>query len=182
MRPSKSSLFAVFFVAASSLLARSGHATSVHYRSLRDLVRGSDVTLLGHPMGQDSFWQGTRIMTRVRVAVEEVWAGAAPSRSYVDVISPGGVVGEIGQRVDGAAVLPADGQVVLHLHSHGDEYLPAAMAQGMWIVTRSPDGRTQSLLRPSADRVVFGLTSVRDTLPKDLSALRRAVLEITRAP
>lgn len=182
MRPTPSILFATLLMVAGPWAVRPSHATSVHYRTLPELVHKSDVTLLGHAIGQESFWQGTRILTRVRLAVEEVWAGAAPRLSYVDVVTPGGVVGTIGQRVDGAAVVPTSGQVVMHLRAHEGEYLPVAMAQGMWIVSAADATGEHALIRPSADRVVFGLRKAEQHPPTTLTALRRAVMEAAHAP
>lgn len=160
-----------------------GHATTMRFKSLQELVRGSDVTLLGEPVASQSFWQGTRIMTRVRVQVREVWAGRMPQHHVVDVITPGGVVGDIGQRVDGAAVLREGTQVVLHLRRHEGEYLPVAMAQGVWVVPPSP--ASQQLIRPGADHLVYGLrhSSAGDdrAMPKTLNELRHAVEEASRA-
>lgn len=156
-------------------------ATTMRFKSLRELVRGSDVTLLGEPVESQSFWQGTRIMTRVRVQVREVWSGTLPQHSLVDVITPGGVVGDIGQRVDGAAVLSQNTQVVLHLRRHEGEYWPTAMAQGVWVVPKDP--LSQALIRPGADHLVYGLShnAGGDTaLPKTLKQLRLAVEEASR--
>lgn len=155
-------------------------ATTMKYKTIRELVRGSDVTLLGQPVGQQSFWQGTRILTRVQVRVQEVWAGSRPEQSIVEVVTAGGVVGAIGQRVDGAAVLPTRGQMVLHLRHYDGEYWPTAMAQGVWVVQ---GGETsQALLRPGTDRMVFGLRNGRSKEPKTLEALRAAVAEVAREP
>lgn len=181
--PYVSALAASLFLLAAA--ARPSHATSVHYRALRDLVRQSDVTLLGHALAQESFWQGTRIFTRVQVEVEEVWQGAAPKTATIEVITPGGVVGDLGQRVDGAAVLPADGQVVLHLRRIEAEYVPVAMAQGVWTLAYEPGPTlpegSRRVLRLMPDRVVYGLGVRPEAPPKTLAALKAAVLEAAHA-
>jgi len=153
-------------------------ATTMRYKSIRELVRSSDVTLLGQPVGQQSFWQGTRILTRVQVQVQEVWAGLAPQNSVVEVVTAGGVVGTIGQRVDGAAVLPQGNQMVLHLRRQDGEYWPVAMAQGVWVIDKTaPQSR---LFRPGADRLVHGLRHGQLKEPATLAELRAAVTEASR--
>ena len=153
-------------------------ATTMRYKSIRELVRGSDVTLLGQPVAQQSFWQGTRILTRVQVQVQEVWAGHAPQHSLVEVVTAGGIVGDIGQRVDGAAVLPQGSQMVLHLRRQDGEYWPVAMAQGVWVIEKSQP--EQRLLRPGADRLVHGLRHGQHKEPATLAELRAAVMEASR--
>ena len=186
MRPT---LFVSALVAACVVVSatpRPSLATSVHYRALRDLVRQSDVTLLGHATAQESFWQGTRIFTRVQVEVEEVWHGSAPSQRTIEVITPGGVVGDLGQRVDGAAVLPVNSQVVLHLRRLASEYVPVAMAQGVWAIAPDLAGRAplggRAVLRLTPDRVVYGLGVTPEAPPTTLAALKAAVLEAAHAP
>ena len=161
--------------------AQPAQATSMRHKSLRELVRGSDVTLLGHPIAQQSFWQGTRIMTRVQVQVDEVWAGPEQVGRTIEVVTAGGVVGTIGQRVDGAAVLPAESRLVLHLKAHEGEYWPVAMAQGVWLIRKAATG--EMLLRPGADRLVAGIRAAEAApMPQTLSALRAAVQEVLDAP
>jgi hypothetical protein len=150
-------------------------ATTMRYKSIRELVRGSDVTLLGQPVAQQSFWQGTRILTRVQVQVQEIWTGSAPPSSVVEVVTAGGVVGTIGQRVDGAAVLPHGNQMVLHLRRQDGEYWPVAMAQGVWVIDKTPQG--SRLFRPGADRLVHGLRHGQHKEPSTLAELRAAVME-----
>jgi hypothetical protein len=175
-----SSLALWLFCAGLVLAPHRVHATSAHHRSIRQLVHQSDVTVLGRTIGQESFWQGPRIMTKVRVAVDEVWTGRAPREPVIDVITLGGVVGGIGQRVDGAAALPDGGQVVLHLRQHDGEYLPVAMAQGVWHVSAlSP---SSSLVRRApADRLVMPLSGAPEPPPTTLEALRFAIEEADRA-
>lgn len=161
------------------LTCTSAQASSARYVSLGELVKSSDTVVLGRAGKAESFWQGTRIYTRIEVAVEQVWAGQTPNTKVIDVITPGGVVGNIGQRVDGAAVLPANQRVVLHLrHDVADEYSPVAMAQGVWHIAAGDDAK---ISRPSTDRLVVMHGTDAPTLPTTLDALHRAVLEAARA-
>ncbi len=190
-RPMKRISFYLSLMLASVTLcftAGNASATTMRYKTIRELVQSSDVTLLGEPLESQSFWQGTRIMTRVRVQVQEIWAGRRPEHHVVEVLTAGGVVGEIGQRVDGAAVLPQGQQMVLHLKRHDGDYWPTAMAQGVWVVREGP--QANKLMRPGADRLVYGLShqegnaqaQVMAREPKTLAELRAAVEEASCAP
>lgn len=166
------------------LAAAPAHATSVMYRTLRELTHDSQVVVQGQVTELESFWQGTRIYTRSRVALEDVWLGATPPTPYVDVITLGGVVGTIGQRVDGVAALPLHQRVVLQLRARdAGEYVPVALAQGVWLVDPAAStGGVTHVSRPSADRVVLRPGQVPDIMPNTLADLKRAILEAAREP
>src|SRR5512142_702760 len=88
--------------------------------SVEDLARGSDAVIRGRVAKQSSHWSSDhrRILTDVEVETSSVWRGSAPSR--VTVVVPGGVVGDIGQRVDGAPALSDGEDVALFLEKAGD--------------------------------------------------------------
>lgn len=166
----------VFFVVLSSV----AQATTARRASLTELVHGSDLVLLGTTEEQESFWDGGRIYTRSTVRVEEVWAGTAPKGETVDVLTLGGVVGDLGQRVSGVAKLPVGGRVVLFLQSDKrGRYRTLGMSQG---VTHVVDDGTSD---PRIERSTGGLRMVGDmpseTFPTSLSALRLAVEVLSRA-
>jgi hypothetical protein len=81
---------------------------------------------------------GARIVTDVELAVSESWKGGAP-RTIV-VMQPGGVVGDLGQRVEGSASFTPGEEVVLFLEARGERYTVSGMAQGRFRVERSSDG------------------------------------------
>jgi hypothetical protein len=157
-------------------------ATTVRYMNLSELVRASDTIVFGRAGAHDSFWQGTRIYTRVEVAVEEVWVGRTPRTKTIDVITLGGVVGTIGQHVEGVAPLPEDTRVVLHLKARSPgEYVPVALAQGVWHVQApAASGIEPRLSRPSPDRVVFAQGQIPEAAPQTLAQLKAAILEAAR--
>ena len=157
------------------------HATTARFLPLPELVKRSDTVVHGHAIAQDTFWQGPRILTRVRFQVQEVWTGTAPKAGDVlDILTEGGIVGTIGQRVDGAAVLPVGGQLVLALSRDATgEYNALGMAQGVWLVRDVPFGAL-SVSRPNIDRLVGAPAG--STMPNTLAGLKQAVLEAAHAP
>lgn len=147
--------------------------------SLEQLVQQSEATVLGHTLSLRSFWQGPRIVTVSKVAVDELWAGSLSGRNTLDIVTLGGVVGDYGQRVDGAGEVPGYGRVVLHVSKvSADEYAPLGMAEGIWqveglwgdgsrVLRHVPHAPSGAISRPS----VFFSAMPHDTL----GALRAAV-------
>lgn len=163
---------------------RSAQAHAPAGLSLPELVRRSDATVLGHTVSQEAFWQNNRIVTRARVQVDELWAGGVRGAKFVDVLTLGGSVGDLGQRVDGAAQLPTYGRVVLHLSQVEDAYTPTGMASGVWHVDTlwGSEGRLTRLLALHEDGEPAFQASAKDPhIPKSLAALRRAVREAADA-
>lgn len=120
--------------------------------SIEELARSSDLVVRGQVVSTSARWQEGRIYTFAEVEVTSSIRGASPAK--VTVMTPGGVVGDIGQRVDGAAVLAPGEEVVLFLGRSGTgELRVTGLAQGKFSV----DGRTA---RPDLSRVDFVSTHV----------------------
>jgi hypothetical protein len=76
----------------------------------------------------------------VEIQVSETLKGSP--RKTVMVRQPGGVVGNIGQRVDGVASFDQGEEVVVFLARRPDDsFVVQGMAQGKFRVERSSDGR-----------------------------------------
>src|SRR5438067_5620753 len=67
------------------------------------LVEESSAACVVLPLDAKSVWENGRIATYTRVHVDRVLAGSAPSEVWVKTL--GGAVGDVGQMVDGEAVL-----------------------------------------------------------------------------
>lgn len=103
--------------------------------SVEDLARGSDAVIRGRVVKQSSHWSSDhrRILTDVEVETSSVWRGSAPSR--VTVVVPGGVVGDVGQRADGAPTLSDGEDVALFLEKAGDgRYRVHGLGQGKFSI------------------------------------------------
>ena len=104
--------------------------------SVEDLARGSDAVIRGRVVKQSSHWSSDhrRILTDVEVETSSVWRGSAPS--HVTVVVPGGVVGDVGQRVDGAPTLSDGEDVALFLEKAGDgRYRVHGLGQGKFAIS-----------------------------------------------
>ncbi len=103
--------------------------------SVEDLARGSDAVVRGRVASVSSAWSSDhrRIFTSAEVETSSVWRGSAPAR--VTVVTPGGVVGDIGQRVAGAATFSKGEEVALFLEKVGEgRYRVRGLGQGKFSV------------------------------------------------
>lgn len=164
------------FVGASAALltslgfTRSAEATLVRGLSLEELVAQSSRILVGRALDATSQWVTLggrkRIVTDVRVRVEDVLAKAPPEASEIMVRTLGGTVGNVGALVHGEAELMFDEECVVFLRvaSEGIHRI-IGMAQGHYP------------LRPDEKRVQRLHASPRsaEILANDRSALRRLV-------
>jgi hypothetical protein len=142
--------------------------------SVEDLARTSDAVVRGRVERQVSRKVGTRIVTDVEIRVAAVWRGAAPQQ-VVKMTVPGGVVGDLGQRVDGMATF-ANGEDVVVFAGRGSD--------GRWRVNGGAQGKFSveaAEARPNLDRVTFLRSAVRAgeraAEPMPVAELERRVKE-----
>jgi hypothetical protein len=105
--------------------------------TIEDLARSSDAVVRGKVASVSSQWSEDqrRIFTYVEVTPASVWRGAAPARATVLVLVPGGIVGNIGQRVDGAPGFTKGEEVVVFLSgSEAGTFRVTGLAQGKFSV------------------------------------------------
>ena len=146
---------------------------------LVDLVKGADLVLLGTALDSESSWQGGRILTRVRVQVEEVWAGIAPATGIVEVVTLGGVVGDLGQMVSGEASIARHDRVVLFLARQNGVFRVLGMAQGVFRVLAQA-GEPEQVER-ALSGIAWVESSPAELFPDRLDALRGRVTELRDA-
>jgi hypothetical protein len=156
-------------------------ASTVLYADLPELSRHADAVIRGTVVKQQSRWSGDgmRIFTDVEIRVEERIAGQTPE--VVIVRQPGGIVGDIGQRVAGLASFEPGEEVVVFLEARPRAvYLVAGMSQGKYRVERSRDGKKVMAVpeRGSEARLIDPKTRqerAARTEPVELDELRRQV-------
>ncbi|MEI6226172.1 MAG: hypothetical protein WCS72_15620 [Deltaproteobacteria bacterium] len=104
-------------------------------QSVEGLTRASDSVVRGQVRKMTPILSedGRRIYTLVDLDVVSTWRGDRVAS--VQVIVPGGVVGDIGQRVDGAPSFGGGEEVVVFLHrAEAGGYRVAGLAQGKFSV------------------------------------------------
>jgi len=110
--------------------------------SLEEMVGVSTVVVTGRTVSQASAWEadGRRIVTRVRVAVDEVLAGAETSE--IELLVPGGRVGNTVYEVSDMPSFTDGEEVLLFVWTSPDgRNMVAGGAQGKLSVVRDDEGR-----------------------------------------
>ncbi|MDX2012578.1 MAG: myxosortase-dependent metalloprotease, MXAN_2677/MXAN_2678 family [Myxococcaceae bacterium] len=165
-------------LAASLLVAPLAHASTVRQLSLDALVEGADTIARVKVTAVHARWtpDGARIVTDVTLSVLEGWKG--PGRRELLVIVPGGVVGRVGQRIEGAPRFAVGQELVVLLEARGDVFVPHGWSQGLFEVSSRGAGEplvTQQ--RSEAWQLSWsGTPAPTERLTLPLSALRRLVL------
>ncbi len=137
---------AAFFVSLTAL------ATTQVAADLPTLSREADAIVQGRVLSTRArlTMDGRRIVTDTTVAVVDSLKGSL--KGEVVVMQPGGEVGDLGQRVEGAATFAVGEEVVLFLERKSDtRFGVLGMSQGKFRLERSPDGKVTFAL-PAAER------------------------------
>jgi len=150
-------LFASFCLAPDfehlSWSPRSAAASTFVELSLSDLVAKSTLVLAATPLDARSLWEdsegghGRRIVTYTRLRVDRVIDGQVSGDVWVRTL--GGHVDDIGQHVEGEAVLAASKPCLLFLRALSDgTHVVVGMSQGQYPLEVTSDG-TPIRLQPS---------------------------------
>jgi hypothetical protein len=120
------------------------------------LVRESTFAGMVTPTSATSVWESGRIYTYTQVHVDRVLAGDAGGASDLWVRTMGGIVGNLGQVVDGEAVLTTGRPSLLFLHAGPTgAFQVTARGQGQFPLVLD----AKSVLRLSRSSSVGGLVS-----------------------
>jgi hypothetical protein len=139
-------------VLQATVLPRSASASTFVELSLADLLKMSNLVVVATSGEQTCVWEQTdggrsrRIVTYTHMTVDRVLDGAAAAPKDVWVRTLGGQVGDIGQQVEGEAVLVPLQTSLLFLRARGDgTHAVAAMGQGQFAVKASGAGEPPRL-------------------------------------
>jgi len=132
---------------------------SVSFTVLFDaLVEDSNAVCLATPVEIKSVWEDGHIATYTRVHVDRLFAGSAASEVWVKTM--GGVVGHIGQQVDGEPVLRAGQQSVLFLTAYNGATVVTGRGQGQFPIVRD----ASNVLRVRKNQNAGALLAPRSTV------------------
>jgi hypothetical protein len=143
---------------AGAVLVRSDAAASVSIAVGFDaLVKDSDSVAVITPTEAQSLWEDGRIYTYTKVHVEQGVAGDLGAGADGWVRTMGGVVGKIGQMVDGEPVLVTGRPSLLFLRKLKSESIfeVSARAQGQYPVTVDPTTKVKKLVRSSNAGIIL---------------------------
>ncbi len=125
------------------VLASAAFGTTLLAVDISGLSQSADLIVLGvvRSSAPRLTLDGRRIITDTEIQVSEVLKGHVNAVSVV-VMQPGGIVGDVGQRVEGTAHFSVGDEVVVFLDRRGSErFAVTAMSQGKFKVERSSDGK-----------------------------------------
>jgi hypothetical protein len=162
------------------LLLAPGWALAGIFRlvTVDELARDADAVVVGSSVAQESHWEGGRIVTSISLSVDEIWTSRTDVPATVQVVTLGGTVGDLAQKVEGAAVLPGGSRLVVFIKRDATgRHFPVGMWQGVYRI--NDDAKDPVVVHPAVPMGVMGGAKAL-TEPLRLSQLRQAVLEGSR--
>lgn len=133
---------------AAATVATDANASVMIAVPFESLVRDADAVAIIVPQEAKSVWEDGRIYTYTRVKVEQGVAGDAAG-GEVWIRTMGGVVGKVGQLVDGEPVFTQNKSNLLFLRKFkaGGTWEVSARAQGQYPVVFDEAKKTKRLVR-----------------------------------
>jgi len=167
-----------------SLHLPEAHASTFVELTVAELLTASGSVVCGTPLEHISLWEdseggrGRRIVSYTRVRVDRVIDGTQPNEVWVRTL--GGTVGDLGQRVDGEAVLVPGQPVLMFLAPRQDgTHSVVGMGQGQYPL-EAPAGQPMKVLDPRGlGRMVGKLGTAVTRVPARLDLPGRTVDEVT---
>lgn len=154
------------------------NASSARQVSVDELVQNADLVVLGTALSSESFWDKGLIQTRIKVHVEETWVGTQHTGD-IDVVIPGGVIGTIGQRVDGAPHISIGTRAIFCLTKVQNNLRAVALGQGIFFVRAWSDAVADQVVEQAVAGLYFAGPRIF-SLPTTLHSLKQAVLNVPR--
>jgi len=179
MRPSRR-LIAMLAPVAALAISSPASASLILALDLPTLVTRSEQISVVDVVSTKADWNAThdRIVTTIDVTVVDCWKGAAAPGSHVQIVQPGGTVGELTMRVEGMPHFQRGERALLFLRGKADQASVVGMAQGKRPVSREA-GRWMVIApdRAGADFVATtpASRSIFTVRPRPLEELRSDV-------
>jgi len=125
------------------------HATQIIPSTLEYMTDFSDAIVIGHVVDKQSFGQGKKIVTSVTVNVERsVKNTDATAASSVELIIPGGKVGDIALKMDQAPIFEVGQKVMLFLKKVGASYFPFGFNYGVYRIVWDDTAKKEFISGP----------------------------------
>ena len=123
--------------------ARPAQATILREMSLAELTASADRIVVARVVGQESRWEGTRIVTDVELQVRDVAKGNVTAGEHLSVTVLGGSVDGIGMKVIGEARFVLGEQALVFIAGTTRDAQVVGMTLGRMPVTLNPATRTE---------------------------------------
>jgi Matrixin len=152
--------------AALAIAARDAGASVSTAVSFDDLVRRSDAIATVTPVEQRAAWENGRIFTYTRVRVDRVIAGRVEPDPWVRTM--GGVVGRVGQIVEGEASFAPGETSLVFLRRRSGAVEVVARAQGQFALVPADDGILRLAAAGNVGMVLPGAIEPAAPLARDV--------------
>ena len=135
--------------------------------SLQALVNNSNLITVATVTARDAFWEGGRIYTRNTIQLEDVWlshevtnfknAESKDTPPSLELLTLGGVVGDIGQKVSGSPQLRLGASYLLFLvQGNSTQWHVVGLSQGVLQIDGDalvplPESHDLHLIGPGSD-------------------------------
>jgi hypothetical protein len=151
------SLFLALAPAASVLVSSDAQASVSIAVGFDALVKDADSVAVIVPQESSSVWEEGRIYTYTKIKVEQGVAGDLGTGGEAWVRTMGGVVGKIGQLVDGEPVFTTGKPSLLFLRKFktSTTYEVSARAQGQYPITIDEHTKIKKLIRSANVGVLY---------------------------
>jgi hypothetical protein len=132
MRPSGRLIAMAAAIVGLAIASASGQASLILALDLPTLVARAEQISVVDVVSVKAAWNAEhdRIVTTVDVAVVDCWKGTAAPASHVQIVQPGGTVGDLTMRIDGMPRFSPGERALLFLRGSADRASVVGMAQG----------------------------------------------------
>ena len=151
--------------------------------SLDELATQAQAVVQAQAVDRLSYWENGRILTRITLHIEEVWRNNSqePLPSELDLVTLGGVVGEIGQVAHGAVSFEPGERAIIFLTRRAQTYRALGMAQGLFYIHPGAFIEASPTLKRRLEEIRLEGPHAVGPFPNTLKTLRRAVQRASHA-
>ena len=131
-------------------------ATTMLKISIADLTQKAGNIIIGKVVDKKSEWNKnkTRILTYTTVEVAKDIQGVTGSKT-ITIMTPGGVVGDIGLKIVGAEQYDIGEEIVVFLDKDDDRYRAVGMIQGKFNIAKDGVTGAKKVINKPTDNVLF---------------------------
>jgi hypothetical protein len=135
-------LLAVLALIGFSVAGGAAQASLILALDMPTLVSRADNIAVVDVVSVKADWNPShqRILTTVDLLVVDSWKGAAAPATHLQVVQPGGTVGDMTMTVDGITPFVVGERALVFLRGRSDRASVVGMAQGKRVVHREPAG------------------------------------------
>lgn len=152
-------------VVAGALAPTDAHASVSIAVAYDALVKDADAVGIATPVETRSVWEDGRIYTYTRVKIDQGVAGELATGSEGWVRTMGGVVGKIGQMVDGEPVFTTGKPTLVFLRKfkQATTWEVSARAQGQYPIVSDDTAKVRKVTRSAAVGVLYPPKAIAQT-------------------